>query len=123
MADDENLSVREAATRYRQSKASDGGAASDGDPPKYATQIQRLNGKWVGLDGPLHEDDLATLGQMHAHLLDEHLATLKATPLPPRPQTYEDLLAALPAAKDQLQTIREVEALCESFEPQEEANV
>jgi hypothetical protein len=126
-ADNESLSVRQAAARYRQSKAS--------DPSKYATQVQRQDdGKWVGLDGPLHEDDQAALDQMHSHLLnahlaklapvlDEQLAKLKATPLPPRPQTYEDLLAALPAAKDQLRTIRDVEALRGSFEPQEDANV
>ena len=130
MANDqqEGLSVRQAAARYRQSKAS-------GDPPKYATQVQRQDdGTWVGLDGPLHDEDQTTLDLMHSHLLNEHvakiapvldeqLAKIKATPLPPRPLNIGELMEALPAAKDQLRMIRDVEALRSSFEPQENASV
>lgn len=33
---------------------------------KFATQVQRNeNGKWVGLDGPLHPEDEPTLNQVH----------------------------------------------------------
>jgi hypothetical protein len=85
----------------------------------FATQVARGDdGKWVGVDGPLHAEDtelLALLDQAHRQTIDDTLEKLHASPAPPRPENMGDFMANLDETKQTLASIRTLRKLRATF--------
>jgi hypothetical protein len=85
----------------------------------FATQVARNDdGKWVGVDGPLHAEDtelLDLLDQDHRQTIDDTLSKLHELPAPPRPENMKDFMANLDETKQTLNTIRTLTKLRATF--------